>query len=71
AVGFIAVGGGATGYYAMGQKAYGKYRLGLNRQDQEAIDFFVRYVPGLRRAVTNPMPVILLDQNERRVEGSS
>ncbi len=45
----------------MGQKAKGKYALGLNRQDQEAIDFFRRYVPGLHRALTNPMPVILLE----------
>jgi hypothetical protein len=60
AFGFIALGGGATGYYAMGKQAHGKYALGLNRQDQEALDFFVRYVPGLRRAITNPMPVIPL-----------
>jgi hypothetical protein len=65
AIGYIAVGGGATGYYALGQKAHGKYALGLNRHDQEAIDFFVRYVPGLRRAVTNPMPVILLNKAEQ------
>jgi hypothetical protein len=61
AFGYIALGGNAVGYYAMGQKAAGKYALGLNRQDQEAVDFFVRYVPGLRRAVTNPMPVIPLE----------
>ena len=66
AFGIVAVGGGATGYFALGQKARGKYALGLNRQDQEAIDFFVKYVPGLRRAVTNPMPVILLDPQPQR-----
>jgi hypothetical protein len=60
AVGFIAIGGGATGYYAIGQKAHGKYALGFNRQDQEAIDVFTKYIPGLRAAVTNPMPVIPL-----------
>jgi hypothetical protein len=65
AVGFIAIGGGATGYFAMGQKAHGKYALGLNRQDQEAIDFFRRYVPGLRNALTNPMPVIVLAEQEK------
>ncbi len=63
-------GGGATGYFAMGQKAHGKYALGLNRQGQEAIDFFRRYVPGLRNAMTNPMPVILLDRREQRAEVS-
>jgi hypothetical protein len=70
AVGFIAVGGGATGYFAMGQKAHGKYALGLNRQDQEAVDFFRRYVPGLRNALTNPMPVILLEKQEQRASHS-
>ncbi|MDQ3440146.1 MAG: hypothetical protein M3478_07325 [Planctomycetota bacterium] len=54
----------------MGQKAHGKYALGLNRQGQEAIDFFRRYVPGLRNAMTNPMPVILLDRREQRAEVS-
>jgi hypothetical protein len=63
--GIIAIGGGATGYFAMGQRAHGKYALGLNRQDAEAIDFFRRYVPGLRNAMTNPMPVILLRDGEK------
>ena len=62
AVGVVAVGGGATGYFALGQKAHGRYALGMNRQDQEAIDFFRPYIPGLRRALTNPMPVILLKE---------
>jgi hypothetical protein len=62
AVGVVAIGGGATGYFAMGQKARGTYALGLNRQDDEAVAFFRRYVPGLRAALTNPMPVILLDK---------
>ena len=55
AVGYIAVGGGAVGYY---QKAAGKYVLALNRQDDEAIEFFCRYFPSLRAAVTRPMPVL-------------
>jgi hypothetical protein len=65
AFGYIAIGGNASGYYAMGQKASGKFALGINRQDQEAVDFFVRYVPGLRRAVTNPMPVIPLSPRQQ------
>jgi hypothetical protein len=60
ACGYIAIGGGAWGYYALGQKARGRYVLSLTRQDQEAIDLFVRWVPGLRSAVTQPMPVIPL-----------
>jgi len=71
ACGYIALGGSAVGYYAMGQKAGGKYALGLNRQDQEAVDFFVRYIPGLRRAVTNPMPVIPLGPAHQGQAGSS
>jgi hypothetical protein len=58
AVGYIAIGGGAAGYYALGQKAAGKYVLALNRQDDEAIEFFCRYFPSLRAAVTRPMPVL-------------
>jgi hypothetical protein len=30
----------------------------LNRQDPEAIEFFVPFVPSLRAAVTTAMPVI-------------
>jgi hypothetical protein len=58
AVGFVALGGGAVGYYAMGQRAAGKYVLAFNRQDPEAVAFFRRWVPGIHRAVTNPMPVL-------------
>ena len=58
AVGYIAVGGGACGYYALGQRARGKYVLAVNRQDDEAIEFFCRFIPSLRAAVTRPMPVI-------------
>jgi hypothetical protein len=62
AVGFIAVGGGACGYYALGQRASGKYVLAFNRQDSEAVDFFKRWIPGISRAVTNPMPVLLVSK---------
>jgi hypothetical protein len=58
AVGYIALGGGACGYLAMAQRAAGKYVLAFNRQDPEAVEFFKRWVPGVGRAVTNPMPVI-------------
>ena len=61
-VGYIALGGGAVGVYAMGQRGAGRYVLALNRQDQEAIEFFKRWVPGVRAAVTNPMPVLPLPQ---------
>jgi hypothetical protein len=59
ALGYVAIGGGACGIYAMAiQNGYGRYVLSMKRQDQEAIDFFVRWIPGLRAVVTNPMPVI-------------
>jgi hypothetical protein len=65
ACGLIAVGGTAFGYRALGQRAYGKYALGFNRQDPEAIEFFVRFFPGLRAAVTTAMPVIPLGPETR------
>jgi hypothetical protein len=58
AVGVIAIGGGACGYYALGQRGAGKHVLALNRQDDQAIEFFCRYFPRLREACTRPMPVI-------------
>jgi hypothetical protein len=61
-VGYIALGGTACGWYALGQKAYGRHALGLNRQDLEAVAFFSRWVPGLRKAVTMPMPVVPVDK---------
>jgi hypothetical protein len=57
-VGFIAIGGSAVGYFAMGRRAAGRYVLAFNRQDPEAVEFFRRWVPGIQRAVTNPMPVL-------------
>ena len=60
AVGYVAIGGHASGYYALGQKGRGKYLLTLHRQDEQAIEFFCRWFPFLRAAVTRPMPVIPL-----------
>jgi hypothetical protein len=68
AVGYIALGGSACGYYALGQRAYGKFAFGMNRQDPEAVEFFVRYLPRLRNAVTAPMPVIVPDPHAETVE---
>jgi hypothetical protein len=65
AVGYIALGGGAYGHFALGNRAHGKYVLAINRQDPEAVEFFVRYIPRLREAVTNPMPVILLEKSDQ------
>jgi hypothetical protein len=65
ACGVVAVGGGACGYFAIGQKARGKYVLAFNRQDEQAVAFFRRFIPGLSRALTNPIPVILLEPEQR------
>jgi hypothetical protein len=65
AVGYIAVGNDATGYYALGQKGRGKYVLTLHRQDDAAIEFFCRWLPFLRAAVTRPMPVIPLPRPQQ------
>jgi hypothetical protein len=51
-IGYIAVGGGAFGRYALGGKVGGKAGLGLNRQDDEAVLFFVRFMPGLKKVFT-------------------
>ena len=58
ACGYIAIGGSAVGRYALGQRAHGTAALGLNRQDEDAVTFFRRWIPGLSRAVTMPMEVL-------------
>ena len=60
AAGVVAAGGGAAGYYALGQQAVGRYIFCFRRQDPEAIEFFTRFIPALRRALTTAMPVIPL-----------
>lgn len=65
ACGYIALGGGACGWYAMAQRGAGKFVLAVNRQDPEAIALFSRWVPGLRAAVTMPMPVLPLDRKKQ------
>lgn len=63
ALGVIAIGGGACGYYALGvQKGAGKYVVTLNRQDPEAVEFFTRWIPGLRNVFTTAMPVIPIEK---------
>lgn len=48
AVGLVAVGGGALGYYACGGGAFGQYVLNATQQDPEAVEFFKRWIPGIR-----------------------
>jgi hypothetical protein len=50
ALGLFSAGGGALGVYALGGGASGRYRLSYRHQDREAAEFFVRYLPALRRA---------------------
>jgi hypothetical protein len=79
AVGVIAVGGGAVGYIAMGGGGVGRYVLGGGgrgravfsyvRQDPEAVEFFCRYLPRLRRAFASPLPVVLVDGSESGAGG--
>lgn len=64
AVGYIAIGGGAVGRYALGQNAYGKAVFCMKRQDPDAVEFFVRWLPRLKAAVTTPLPVVPVDQSE-------
>lgn len=64
AVGYIAIGGGAVGRYALGGSGAGKAVFSLRRQDPEAVEFFVRWLPRLRAAVTTPLPVVPLEEGE-------
>lgn len=64
AVGWIALGGGAAGRWVLAQRGAGKYVLALNRQDDQAVEFFCRYFPALRAACTRPMEVIPLEKSE-------
>lgn len=66
ASGWIAIGGGAYGRYALGGRAFGKSGFGLNRQDPEAVEFFTRWLPRFRAAITTPMPVVPVDEEARR-----
>jgi hypothetical protein len=66
AVGYIAIGGGAVGRYVLAaQSGHGKAVFSARRQDPEAVAFFVRWMPRLKAAVTTPLPVILLDGEEK------
>ncbi len=62
AVGWIGVGGAAAGRWALAQRGAGKYVLALNRQDDQAVEFFCRCFPALREACTRPMEVIPLEK---------
>jgi hypothetical protein len=66
AIGLIAVGGGACGKYVFAQRGWGKFVFAINRQDDEAVEFFCRYLPSLRSAVTQPMPVIFVPKNDEK-----
>ncbi len=64
--GVFALGGGAAGKYVLAGNGVGKYVFSLKRQDAEAVAFWTRWMPRLRAAVTNPMPVIPV---EKRADG--
>lgn len=49
ALGYVAVGGFAVGIYAIGGVAIGKYVIGPLSKDPEAVEFFARYLPWIRR----------------------
>ncbi|MEE8171024.1 MAG: hypothetical protein V3T70_10795, partial [Phycisphaerae bacterium] len=66
AFGVIAIGGGAAGWYVLAGDGWGKYVLSRRRQDPEAVAFFTRYVPRLKRAFKGPMPVIPVDDGAFR-----
>ncbi|MFQ5429515.1 MAG: hypothetical protein ACE5E1_04315 [Phycisphaerae bacterium] len=61
AAGVFAIGGGACGRYVLGGSGAGKYVFTMKRQDREAVEFWVRYLPRFRAAVTTPLPAIPVD----------
>jgi hypothetical protein len=48
AVGLVAVGGATFGYYSCGGAAYGQHVLDAVHRDPEAMQFFSKWLPGLR-----------------------
>lgn len=58
AIGLIAIGGGGAGRYVLAGNGAGTFVFSLKRQDRQAVEFFTRYLPRFRTAITNPMPVI-------------
>jgi hypothetical protein len=53
ALGVVAVGGGAFGCYVLAGGGRGKYVFDRRRQDPEAVEFFCKYIPRLRTALTS------------------
>jgi hypothetical protein len=52
ALGYVAIGGGAIGVYVLAGGGKGRYVLTSQRKDPEAVAFFCKYVPRLRRVFT-------------------
>jgi len=52
AVGYVAAGGAALGVYVLAGSGKGRYVFDRRRQDPEAVVFFCKYVPRLKRAFT-------------------
>ncbi len=50
AIGYVALGGGARGIYVLASRGAGRYVFDRTRQDPVAVQFFCKYLPGLRRA---------------------
>lgn len=64
AVGVIAIGGGAAGRYVLAGNGAGTHVFSLKRQDPKAVEFWVRWLPRLRNAVTSPLPVIPIEPGD-------
>ena len=50
AIGYVALGGGARGIYVLAGRGAGRHVFDRTRQDPVAVQFFCKYMPGLRRA---------------------
>ncbi len=51
ALGYVAIGGGALGVYVLAGGGRGRYVLSQRRKDPQAVEFFGKYLPHLKRAL--------------------
>ncbi|GJQ27030.1 MAG: hypothetical protein HBSAPP02_20620 [Phycisphaerae bacterium] len=61
AVGLVSLGGGGAGIYVCAERGAGRYVFSVQRQDDRAVEFFTRWLPRLKKALVQPLPVVRID----------
>ncbi len=61
AVGLVSLGGGGAGIYVCAERGTGRYVFSVQRQDDRAVEFFSRWLPRLKKALAQPLPVVRID----------